>query len=173
LLPLVLKFGSHVHSLPLPLEARYPLLARKRKEVVDGRPQRILAARRLAFTQGAMRRSIVFAFVLSIGPVWLPTASPASDKKHDPESVLVSIEGCLKMSATEYVIIDDTGTQRNLIGGTAKLKHYVGRRVQIIGEPTTKAFDATEAGIASSAVEVPAIRVQSGRKIGGKCGLYR
>jgi hypothetical protein len=121
-----------------------------------------------------MRRSIVFAFVLSVGPLWLPTASPASDKKHDPESVLVSIEGCLKMSVTEYVIIDEnTGTQHNLIGNTAKLKHYVGRRVQIIGEPTIKAFDTTEAGIASSAVEVPAIRVQSGRQIGGKCGQYR
>jgi hypothetical protein len=121
-----------------------------------------------------MRKSILFAFVLSIGQVWLLTASPASDKKRDPESVLVSVEGCLKMSVTEYVIIDEnTGTEHNLIGDTAKLRHYVGHRVQIIGEPTTKAFDATEAGIASSAVEVPAIRVQSARQTGGKCGLYR
>jgi hypothetical protein len=120
-----------------------------------------------------MRRSFVFAVVLSIYPLWLPTGSPAADKKHDPESVLVSVEGCLKMSVTEYVIIDDTGTQHNLIGGTAKLRHYVGRRVQIIGEPTIKAFDATEAGTASSVQEVPAIRVQSGRQIGGKCSQYR
>jgi len=120
-----------------------------------------------------MRRSILFAFVLSIGPLWLPTASPAADKKHDPESVLVSVEGCLKMSVTDYVIIDDTGTQHNLIGATAKLRHYVGHRVQIIGEPTIQALDATQAGIALSAVEVPAIRVQSGKQIGGKCGQYR
>ena len=116
-----------------------------------------------------MRRSILFAFVLSIWLVWLPTARSASDKKHDPESVLVSVEGCLKMSVTEYVIIDDTGTEHNLIGSTAKLSHYVGRRVQIIGEPTIKTIDTSQANIASSVAEVPAIRVQSGKQIGGKC----
>jgi hypothetical protein len=77
------------------------------------------------------------------------------------------------MSVTDYVIIDDNGTKHNLIGGTAKLSRYVGHRVQIIGEPTIQALDATQAGIASSVTEVPAIRVQSGRQIGGKCGLYR
>ncbi len=117
-----------------------------------------------------MRSLILFAVVLSICLDWLPTPSPAFDKKHDPESVLVSVKGCLKMSVTEYVIVDDTGTQHNLIGNTAKLSHYVGREVQIIGEPTTKTFDTTQANIASSAVEVPAIRVQSSRQIGGKCG---
>ncbi len=100
----------------------------------------------------------------------VPTASPASDKKHDPESVLISVKGCLKLSVTEYVIVDDTGTAHNLIGNTAKLSHYVGRQVQIIGEPTTKTYDTTQPNIASSAVEVPAIRVQSGRQIGGRCG---
>lgn len=116
-----------------------------------------------------MRRSILFAFVLSICPVWLMTASPASDKKHDPESVLVSVTGCLKMSVAEYVIVDDTGTTHNLIGSTAKLGHYVGHRVQIIGEPTIKTIDTTQTTIASSVVEVPAIRVQSGKQIGGRC----
>ena len=116
-----------------------------------------------------MRKSILFAFVLSICLVWLPTANSASDKKRDSESVLVSVEGCLKMSVTEYVIIDDTGTEHNLIGSTNRLSHYVGHRVQIIGEPTTKAIDTTQANIASSVVEVPAIRVQSGRQIGGRC----
>jgi hypothetical protein len=117
-----------------------------------------------------MRKSILFAFVLSISAVCLPTASPASDKKQNPESVLVSVEGCLKMSVTEYVIVDDTGTQHNLIGNTAKLSRYVGRRVQIIGEPTIKTIGTTQTTIASSATEVPAIRVQSGRQIGGRCG---
>jgi hypothetical protein len=116
-----------------------------------------------------MRKSILFAFVLSICPVWLPTARSASDKKHDPESVMVSVEGCLKMSVTEYVIIDDTGTELDLIGSTAKLSHYVGHRVQIIGEPTMKTIDTSQANVASSVAEVPAIRVQSGRQIGGKC----
>ncbi|MGA2905501.1 MAG: hypothetical protein ABSD98_16870 [Candidatus Korobacteraceae bacterium] len=117
-----------------------------------------------------MRKLILLALVLSICPVCLPTASPASDKKHNPESVLVSVEGCLKMSVAEYVIIDDTGTEHNLIGNTAKLRHYVGHRVQIVGEPTVKTIDTTQTTVASSVVEVPAIRVQSGRQIGGKCG---
>ena len=108
--------------------------------------------------------------MLSICLVWLPTASPASDKKHDPESVLVSVEGCLKLSVTEYVIVDDTGTQHNLIGDTAKLSHYVGRAVQIIGEPTTQNLDTTQAEHRLKRREVPAIRVQSGRQIGGRCG---
>jgi len=73
------------------------------------------------------------------------------------------------MSVTEYVIIDDTGTEHNLIGNTATLSHYVGHRVQIIGEPTIETIDTTQTTIASSVVEVPAIRVQSGRQIGGKC----
>ena len=116
-----------------------------------------------------MRKSILFAFVLSICPVGLPTPSPASDKKHGPESVLISVKGCLKMSVTEYVIVDDTGEEHDLIGNTAKLSHYIGRRVQIIGEPTIKTIDTTQPNIASSVDEVPAIRVQSGRQIGGKC----
>lgn len=116
-----------------------------------------------------MRNSILFAFVLSLCLVWLLAASLASDKKHDPESVLVSVKGCLKMSATDYVIIDDTGTRHNLIGSAAKLSHYVGHRVQIIGEPTIESIDTTQANIASSVLEVPAIRVQSGKQIGGRC----
>jgi hypothetical protein len=116
-----------------------------------------------------MRKSILFAFVLSICPVWLPTANPASDKQHGTEPLLVSVDGCLRMSVTEYVIIDDTGTRRNLIGSTTKLSHYVGHRVQIIGEPTIETIDTTQPNIASSAVELPAIRVQSGRQIGGRC----
>ena len=116
-----------------------------------------------------MRTSTLFAFVLSLCPVWLPTTTSASDKKHGPESVLVSVEGCLKMSVTEYVIIDDTGTEHNLIGSTAKLSHYVGHRVQIIGEPTIKTIDTSQANIASSVAEVLAIRVQNGRQVGGKC----
>lgn len=116
-----------------------------------------------------MRKSILFAFVISICFLWWPTASPASDK-HNPELVLVSVEGCLKMSVTEYVIIDDTGTKLNLIGSTAKLSHYVGHRVEIIGEPTIKTTSTTQTTLASSVLEVPAIRVQSGRQIGGRCG---
>jgi hypothetical protein len=123
-----------------------------------------------ALTQGAMRKSILFAFVLSFCLLWWPAVSPASDKSSDPESMLVSLEGCLKMSVTEYVIIDDTGTKLSLIGSTAKLSHYVGRRVHIIGEPTIKTIDTTQTSIASSVVEVPAIRVQSGKQIGGRCG---
>ncbi len=118
-----------------------------------------------------MRKSILFALMLSLCPVGLPTASPASDKKHNPESVLVSVEGCLKMSVTEYVIIDEnTGTEHTLIGDTAKLKHYVGHRVQIIGEPASQSYDTTQTTIASSVHEVPAIRIQSGKQIGGRCG---
>ena len=117
-----------------------------------------------------MHRSILFAFMLSLCPAWLPIASPASEKEA-AESVLVSVEGCLKMSVTEYVIIDEnTGTQHNLIGDTAKLKHYVGRRVQIIGEPTNKTSTPPSRTSPQAPVEVPAIRVQSGRQIGGRCG---
>ena|SRR5271165_3916675 len=133
------------------------------------RPQHILEARGRALTHGAMRKSILFAFLFSTCAVWLPTASSASDKKHNPESVLVSVEGCLKMSATEYVIIDDSGAKHYLIGSTAKLSREVGHRVQIIGESTIQAIDTTQASTASSAAEVPAITLQGGRPIGGRC----
>jgi hypothetical protein len=116
-----------------------------------------------------MRKSVLIALMLCISPVWLATPSSASDKRHDPETVPVKVEGCLKMSATEYVIIDDTGMRHNLIVSATKLSHYVGHRVEIIGENTTKAVDTTQAGIASSAAEVSAIRVQSSRPIGGRC----
>src|SRR5208283_2432634 len=68
-----------------------------------------------ALARRAMRKSVLLAFMLSISPIWLPTPSSASDKRHDPETLLVKVEGCLKMSATEYVLIDDTGTRHNLI----------------------------------------------------------
>jgi hypothetical protein len=130
-------------------------------------PQRILKAVRRVLKQAAMRKSILLAFVLATGAGWLP--SSASDKRHDPETVLVKVEGCLKMSVAEYIIIDDNGTRHNLIVSDTKLSHNVGHRVQIIGETTTRALDTTQAGIASSAAEVPAIRVQSSRAIGGRC----
>lgn len=114
-----------------------------------------------------MRKSVIFALLASL--LWFPTASSASDKKHNAEAVLISVEGCLKISDADYVIVDDTGTEHNLIGNVPKLSHYAWHRVQIIGEPTIKTIDTTEMNIASSALEVPAIRVQSGRQIGGKC----
>ncbi len=97
------------------------------------------------------------------------TASPASDKQHGAEPMIVTVDGCLRMSVTEYVITDDTGIRRILIGSTTKLSHYVGHRVQIIGEPTIETIDTTQPNIASSVLELPAIRVQSGRQIGGRC----
>lgn len=117
-----------------------------------------------------MRKSILFAFVFFLCPVWLLTPSPASDKQRGVEPTLVTVDGCLKMSVTDYVIVDDTGIRRILIGSTTKLSHYVGHRVEIVGEPTIETIDTTQANIASSVLEVPAIRVQSGKQIGGRCG---
>ena len=96
-------------------------------------------------------------------------ASSGSDKKHSPELVLIKVEGCLKTSVNEYVIIDDTGTKYYLTGDATKLRHDVGHRVQIIGQSTIKSIDTTQAGIASSAAEVAAIAVQSSRPVGGRC----
>ncbi len=113
-----------------------------------------------------MRKIILFALLLAF---CLPGLN-AAGKKHDAESVLVMVDGCLTLSAGDYVLIDDTGTVHTLIGNTPKLSHYVRHRVQIIGEPTVETIDTTQMNIASSVVETPAIRVQSGRQIGGRCG---
>lgn len=116
-----------------------------------------------------MRKSSLFAVMLSVCQVWLPTVASGSDKRHGPEAVLVLVEGCLKMSVGEYVVVDETGTRRYLTGSTAKLSHSVGRLVQIVGEPTTEAVDTAQAGIAPSVAELPALRVQSSWQIGGRC----
>jgi hypothetical protein len=90
---------------------RVPKMARRPGSGGEGRqsahraepaigPRRIMEATPRALTQGAMRKSILFAFVLFICLFWWPAVSPASDKSSDPESTLASLEGCLKMSVT-------------------------------------------------------------------------
>ena len=81
----------------------------------------------------------------------------------------ITLRGCLQSSGGEYTVTDNTGTVHQLQGNTARLSPYVGRQVEISGKPGLKTTDTTEKGIASSAIEEPALTVEGVKQIADAC----
>jgi hypothetical protein len=112
-----------------------------------------------------MRKFILFAFAFCC----IGFASAFASDKHNAESQLITDQGCLVIHDADYTLEDDTGHTVTLIGSVTKLRHYVNRRVEIVGEATVETLSTTQDTLASSVVEMPAIRVRSGKLIGGRC----
>lgn len=121
-----------------------------------------------------MRKSLMFTLALLLSVAWLQAqqASPSSDnmsQMSDKTSNTTTVQGCLKVSGGRYSITDSSGVTHQLTGYANKLKDHVGHQVEITGTPTTRTASTTETGTASSAKQVPVIRVQSIKHIADTC----
>jgi hypothetical protein len=104
---------------------------------------------------------------LLISGAWLP--AQAANKSKDKSSDVTTIAGCVHLAVGEYNLIDETDTIYHLTGGGSKLKHEVGRQVEITGKLGWRTADTTLAGAGSSAVQQQVFEVQSMKEIADTC----
>ena len=114
-----------------------------------------------------MRKTVMLTLVLIVSAVCLPAQDAA--KTSGKASDLETIEGCLRRSAGQYTLIDDTNTIHHLVGGAKLLTHHIGHEVAITGKPGTRTLDTTPAGAASGAVVQATIEVKSVKHIADTC----
>ena len=81
------------------------------------------------------------------------------------------LEGCLRRSGSQYVLIDRDGTMQE-VSHSKLLKNLVGHEVKLTGTQSIRTIDTTPPGAASSAVERPYFRVESAQDIKPSCEGY-
>lgn len=120
-----------------------------------------------------MRNGILFGllFLFTTGLLMAQSATPAPDGK--PAANLpwdqTSYTGCLQSSMGHYTLIEDDGTSRELVGAAGKLKHQIGHQIEVIGKEGVRTVDRTQAGGASSVVELKVFEVKSVKQVAAKC----
>jgi hypothetical protein len=101
-------------------------------------------------------------------------AAPANsldnkDSKSDYDTV--DLQGCLQRSEGKYILVDKENTYERL-SDTSKLSKLVGHEIKVSGKRTMKTLDTTQAGTASSAVEVRFIDVKTVTDVAPNCHEY-
>ncbi|MGC2108316.1 MAG: hypothetical protein WA655_02295 [Candidatus Korobacteraceae bacterium] len=115
-----------------------------------------------------MRRIVIFVLVLILSGVCLRALD--SGQKADKNSDLTTLQGCLQMSNSRYLLTEDNNGATHLLSGAAtKLGHQVGREIEVTGKPAIKTLDSTIAGAGSSAVEQEVFEVKSVKRIADVC----
>lgn len=117
-----------------------------------------------------MGRTLTFAFVLLGAALFLQAQEgyPGLDRWQAPSDPPM-VQGCLENSATHYFVVGKDGTITRLTGNTARLSRYVGREVEIRGNPTVITLDTTVTEAASTAEELPALNVKSAKELAKTC----
>jgi hypothetical protein len=67
------------------------------------------------------------------------------------------------------MVADKSGNNVELSGAANKLGRLVGHNVQVSGTPGTRTSDTTTQGSASSAVEIPVLKVKTVKDMGKGC----
>ena len=119
-----------------------------------------------------MGRILVLAPLLFISALWLQAQEgiPGADIWRAPVGTSpTAIDGCLQSSGGHYTVTDKDGAVHDLVGDTARLSHYVGHEVEITGMPTVRTLNTTAFHAASTAEELPALRVQEAKQISQTC----
>ena len=80
-----------------------------------------------------------------------------------------TVQGCLLSSTFRYMVAAQDGAIYNLAGDTARLRPYVGHRVEVSGKPTVRSFSTTEENMASSVEEIPVLAVKSVKELSKSC----
>ncbi len=95
-------------------------------------------------------------------------AGPPSDKSQTSfEST--TLQGCLKVVQSQYILTEDDGTVHALSGAARKLGPQVGHEVAITGKPGTRTEDATSSGGASSVREYVVFEVKTVTHVADTC----
>jgi len=113
-----------------------------------------------------VRKIALLAFLIGAGVLAAQSANSTSGTQ---SSDLPTITGCLQSSMGSYTLVDETGTIHDLVGGTGKLRHEVGHRIEVAGKPGTRSVDRTLAGGASSVIEKQVFEVKSVKRVADTC----
>ena len=114
-----------------------------------------------------MKKLLALGFVLLMSSVWLQAQYSQSQATGGPAPS--QVEGCLQTVHGHYTVADKSGNNVELSGAANKLGRLVGHNVQVSGTPGTRTSDTTTQGSASSAVEIPVLKVQTVKDMGKGC----
>ncbi len=119
-----------------------------------------------------MRMSLRLTVLLVLSAVCLQAelASSASDKSQNSgSSESTTLQGCLKLVISQYILTEDDGTVHALSGAARKLGPHVGHEITVTGKPGTRTEDATSAGGASSVREYVVFEVKTVTHVADTC----
>lgn len=117
-----------------------------------------------------MRKSLLLTVLLVLSAVCLQAglAAPPSDKSQTSfEST--TLQGCLKVVLSHYILTEDDGTVHTLSGAARKLGPQVGHEIAVTGKPGTRTEDATSSGGASSVREYVVFEVKTVTPVSDTC----
>jgi hypothetical protein len=115
---------------------------------------------------------LMITMLLLTSALWLRAQEgmPGADVSRAPAGKSpTTIEGCLYSSGGHYTVTDKHGNVHRLTGSTAKLSRFVGHEVAITGKPTVITLATTMTQTASSAEELPALRVEHAKLLSNTC----
>jgi hypothetical protein len=127
-------------------------------------------AAKVAARRYRMRKTLTLTFLLLISLACLlaePAAAP-SDKNHQSAD-LDTMQGCLHMDQSQYILTEPNGTSHLLSGAARQLGRVVRHEVELGGKPGVRTTDATSAGGASSVREYVVFEVKTVKDIGAEC----
>ncbi|HUI85412.1 MAG TPA: hypothetical protein VL240_14395 [Candidatus Binatia bacterium] len=107
-----------------------------------------------------MRKVLVLSLLVALFAICLQAQESSKS---------VTIQGCLQYTMHHYVLTDSSGTQHRLTGYATKLKPHVGHEVEITGTEGTHTESTTQQGAASTAKQVPDIKVSGMKHIADTC----
>ncbi len=107
------------------------------------------------------------ASLQAAGRAQTETAATSSGKG----SVSAEIQGCLRRSQGQYILVDKDNTFQRL-SNYRGLKQLVGHEVRLTGKPEMRTIDTTPAGGASSSIEQRYFQVKSAVNVSPNCAGY-
>lgn len=114
-------------------------------------------------------RLIVLVVLFAVG-LHAESASSPSDKSQNSTSFeSTTLQGCLKVVLSQYILTEDDGTVHTLSGAARKLGPQVGHEIAVTGKPGTRTEDATSSGGASSVREYVVFEVKTVTPVSDTC----
>lgn len=114
-----------------------------------------------------MKKTILLVLVLLTSAVWMEAQYASSQSPAG--AVPNQVEGCLQTVRGHYTVTEANGNKVELSGAANKLGKLVGHTVQVSGTPGIRTSDTTTQGAASTAVEIPVLKVTTVKDMGKGC----
>ncbi|MGA9568319.1 MAG: hypothetical protein WBS19_22545 [Candidatus Korobacteraceae bacterium] len=117
-----------------------------------------------------MRTTLSLGLLLFISFAGLQAepAAPASDKNHQSAD-LDTMQGCLHMDQSQYVLTDPDGKSHLLSGAARQLGRLVHHEVELGGKTGVRTSDATSVGGGSSVTEYVVFEVKTVKDVAAEC----
>ena len=117
-----------------------------------------------------MRKELMLALALFVPSACLPaeSANPPSDK-NQKSADLATMQGCLHMDQSQYILTEPNGTSHALSGAAKQLGRLVRHEVEVAGKPGVRTSDTTSAGGASSVLQYVVFEVKTVKDLAPEC----